>query len=71
MNPIGVDDSEGSSAALGICARVSGVVSELEELPDLPERSLLEIESVPFLCLLMSGRYEIIYDTNKLTSISW
>ena len=49
VNPIGVDDGEGSSAGLGIRTCIFGVVTELEDKSNLPERIFLEIDSIPFL----------------------
>ena len=49
MNPIGMDDRERSSTALRVCARVCGVVPELEKMTGLAERTLLKIGTVPFL----------------------
>lgn len=49
MNPIGVNDGEGSGTALGICTRIVGVVAELEDVTRLPERRLFKIGPVPFL----------------------
>lgn len=49
VNPSCVDDGEGSSAVLGICTQIFGVVTELEGVANLPERRLLEVGPVPFL----------------------
>lgn len=37
MNSIGVDDSKRPSTALGACARIGGVMTELEEVAHLSE----------------------------------
>lgn len=51
VDSITVNNGEGSCAALGICARVRGVVTELEEMSGLPERRLLKVGPVPLLCV--------------------
>ena len=38
MNPICMDDGEGSGAALGVCAWEGGVVTELEDVTGLSKR---------------------------------
>lgn len=38
VNPIGVDNGEGSGAALGVRTRIRGVVAKLDHVTDVPER---------------------------------
>ena len=49
VNPIGVDNGKGLSAALGICAQECGVVTKLEHMTGLSKRRLLKIMTIPFL----------------------
>ena len=49
VNPVGVDDGEGSSATLGICTLVGGVVTKLKGMTSPSKGRPLEIGSVPFL----------------------
>ena len=49
VNPVRVDNGEGSSTALGIRTLKCRVVTELEDMTSLSKRQLLEIRSIPFL----------------------
>ena len=49
MNSVGVNDGKRLSTELGICARIGGVMAELEDITCLSEGGFLEKRSGPFL----------------------
>ena len=51
VNTICVDDGKRSSATLRIRAWKCRVVTKVEDIASVPKRRLLEISSIPFLCL--------------------
>jgi hypothetical protein len=50
MDTVGVDDCKWPGTVLRVRALVRGVVPKLENMTHFPERTFLEMRTVPFLC---------------------
>ena len=79
VDTVDMDNGEGPSAGLGVCAWVGGVVAKLVDITGLTEGGLLKISTVPFLCLPVCQNHAIwhaeqpwtyLYDVERVETVN-